>query len=67
MAAAGIARAGLPLVVVEHPVGDPDESVVRRRGEAVAQECVRVLCTPAATLAGEFEARQYPLPAVMPR
>jgi hypothetical protein len=67
VAAAGIGHAGLPIVVVPHPVGDPDKAVVRRRGEAVAQECVRVLTTPAAALAQEFEGKQYPIPDLMAR
>ena len=58
----------LPIVVVPHPVGDRDEKLVRKKGEDIARECVRVLTTPAATLAREFEGKQYPLPdAVMPR
>ena len=58
----------LPIVVVSHPVGDRDEEVVRRRGVDIAEECVRVLTTPTAELAKEFEGKQYPLPdAVMPR
>jgi len=58
----------LPIVVVPHPVGDRDENVVRRRGEDVARECVRVLTTPAADLSREFGGKRYPLPrGVMPR
>ena len=58
----------LPIIVVPHPVGDRDEALVRRRGEDIARECVRALTTPAATLAREFAAKRYPLPAaVMPR
>jgi len=52
----------LPIVVVPHPVGDRDENVVRRRGEDVARECVRVLTTPAADLSREFAGKRYPLP-----
>jgi len=54
--------------VVPHPVGDRDENIVRRRGEDVARECVRVLTTPVEELSREFEGKRYPLPhAVMPR
>ena len=63
----GIGHVSLPIVVVPHPVGDRDENLIRKRGEEIAQECVRVLTTPAAQLALEFESRQYPLPALMPR
>ncbi len=41
---------------------------MRRRGEDIARECVRVLTTPVAALAREFEGKRYPTPkAVMPR
>jgi len=49
-------------------VGDRDGEIVKSRGKEIAQECVRVLTTPAEKLAREFEDKQYPLPdAVMPR
>ena len=68
MVGEGIGHLSLPIVVVPHPVADRDEELVKKRGEDVAQECVRVLTTPAAALAREFEGKQYPLPkAVMPR
>jgi hypothetical protein len=64
----GIGHASLPIVVVPHPVGDPDPAQVAKRGEDIAKECVRVLTTPAEALAREFEGKPYPLPdAVMPR
>lgn len=63
----GIGHVSLPIVVVPHPVGDRDESVMQRRGEAIALECVRVLTTPAADLAREYQGKPYPLPNLMPR
>ena len=64
----GIGLPHLPILVVPHPVGDPSEAVVKKRGEDIAAECVRVLTTPAEKLAREFTDKQYPLPAaVMPR
>lgn len=63
----GIGYASVPLVVVPHPVGDRDEALVRRRGAAIAAECVRVLTTPAGELAREYAGKQHPLPNVMPR
>ena len=68
MTGEGIGQASLPIVVVSHPVGDPDEETVRRRGVEIARECVRVLTTPADELAPEFGTKQFPLPdALMPR
>lgn len=68
MVAEGIGHASLPIGVIPHPVGDPDAEVIRRRGEAAAAECVRVLTTTAQTLAREFDGKQQPLPkGLMPR
>jgi hypothetical protein len=64
----GIGHPCLPIVVVPHPVGDPEPARVIKRGEDIAKECVRVLTTPAETLAREFEGKRFPLPdTVMPR
>jgi hypothetical protein len=64
----GMGQVSLPMVVVPHPLGDRDESVIRKRGEDIAEQCVRVLTTPVEALAREFEVKQYPLPdALMPR
>jgi hypothetical protein len=64
----GIGHVSLPIVVVPHPLGDRDESVIKKRGEDIARECVRVLTTPAEALARDFEGKQHPLPrGVMPR
>jgi hypothetical protein len=64
----GIGHVSLPIVVVPHPVGNPDEKRVVTRGEDIAKECVRLLTTPADALAREFEGKRYSLPdAVMPR
>ena len=64
----GIGHVSLPILVVPHPLGNPDEKVIERCGADIANECVRVLTTPAEDWAREFEAKQYPLPdAVMPR
>lgn len=63
----GIGYGSVPLVVVPHPVGDRDEVLVKRRGEEIAAECVRVLTTPAGELARIYASKRYPLPNVMPR
>ena len=64
----GIGLPSLPILVVAHPVGDPDEAVVMKRGVDIAAECARVLTTPADKLAREFARKQYPLPkSLMPR
>jgi hypothetical protein len=64
----GIGHVSLPIVVVPHPLADPDETVIRQRGADIANECVRVLTTPVDHLAQEFEGKQFPLPrGVMPR
>jgi hypothetical protein len=66
--AEGIGHASLPIVVVAHPVGNRDESVVLQAGRGIAQECERILTSEAGGLAREFDGKQYPLPrGVMPR
>ena len=68
IAAEGIGQMSIPIVVVPHPVGDRDEAVIRKRGEQIAAECVRMLTTPVAELEREFKGKPFPLPAaVMPR
>ena len=68
MVAEGIGQVSLPIVVVPHPVGGRDPALVKKKGEQIAEQCVRVLTTPAEALAREFKDKQYPLPAaVMPR
>ena len=58
----------LPIVVVPHPLGHGDETVIEQRGRDIAAECVRVLTTPPSTLAAEFEEKEFPPPrGVMPR
>jgi hypothetical protein len=64
----GIGQMSLPIIVVPHPVGDRDLARVRKYGEDIAAQCVRVLTTPVDALAREFTNKEYPLPAaVMPR
>lgn len=64
----GIGQMSLPIIVVPHPLGDRDVSVIRRYGEDIAEQCMRVLTTPVDALAREFRDKDYPLPAaVMPR
>jgi len=66
--AEGVGRVALPIVVVAHPVGDRDESVVQRRGAEIAALCAQLLTTPAAQLEREFRSKKFPLPdALMPR
>ena len=64
----GIGQLSLPIIVVPHPLGDRDLALVRKYGEDIAGQCVRVLTTPVDVLAREFKGKEYPLPAaVMPR
>jgi len=64
----GIGQLSLPIIVVPHPLGDRDASVIRKYGEDIADQCARVLITPVEALAREFTNKHYPLPAaVMPR
>ncbi len=53
--------AGLPIVVVPHPLGGlrPDE--VHRKAEGAVQEIARVLTSPSAQLTKEFSEREFPI------
>lgn len=64
----GLGHVSLPIVVVPHPLGNPDERVIEKYGADIAEQCARVLTTPVEVLVREFEAKPYPLPeALMPR
>ncbi|HEX6005555.1 MAG TPA: hypothetical protein VFZ14_16340 [Burkholderiales bacterium] len=64
----GLGHVSLPIVVVPHPLGNPDQRVIEKYGADIAEQCVRVLTTPVDVLVREFEAKQHPLPeALMPR
>jgi hypothetical protein len=66
--AQGIGHDDLPFVVVPHPVGDRDVTLIEQRGADIAALCVHALTTPAETLAREVNEHPFPLPdAVMPR
>lgn len=66
--AEGLGHISLPILVVPHPVGDADQAAVRRKGEQIVEECVRILTEPVEQLEREFQDKPYPLPkAVMPR
>jgi hypothetical protein len=66
--AEGVGRIALPIVVVPHPVGDRDESVVEGRGNEIAAFCAQLLTTPVDQLERDFRSKQFPLPdALMPR
>lgn len=64
----GIGYMSLPIVVVPHPLGRSDPSLIVQAGRNVAEECVRLLTTEVGALTREFDGKQYPLPrGLMPR
>ncbi len=66
--AEGIGHASLPFVVVPHPVGDRDVTLIEKRGADIAELCAHALTTSAEVLAHEVSEHPFPLPdAVMPR
>ena len=48
---------GLPIVTVEHPMGDIPESEVRRRARETLDEIVHVLTTDAESLESEYDGK----------
>ena len=60
--ARGVGHPGLPIVLLPHPIGEPDPEKISRKGVDAAAECVRLLTTPGAAVAEEFVAKKFPLP-----
>ncbi len=60
--ARGVGHPGLPIVLLPHPIGEPDPEKISRKGVDAAAECVRLLTTPGETVAEEFVAKKFPLP-----
>jgi len=58
----GVGHAGLPIVMLPHPIGDADQGRIAQKGVDAAAECVRLLTTPANAVSAEFAAKKFPLP-----
>lgn len=54
--------AGLPIVMLPHPIGDADEGQIRAKGIDAASECVRLLTTDGDAIIGEFVGKTFLLP-----
>jgi len=54
--------AGLPIVMLPHPIGDADEDQIRLKGINAAAECARLLTTDGDAIVGEFVGKTFPLP-----
>lgn len=66
--AAGLGCAGLPIVVIDHPVGDADPQKVRQKGLTAAEACGQLLATPSDALEREFRHKRFPpAPNVVPK
>ena len=60
--ARGLGHLSLPIAIIEHPVGSTDPELVARKGIDIAEECVRMLTTPAAELDKDIRTTRCPLP-----
>lgn len=59
---------GLPIVVIDHPVGDPDPNKVRQKGVDAAEACAKIFVTPPDALDREFRDKRFPpAPHVVPK
>ena len=66
--AARLGCPGLPIVAIDHPVGDTDPDRVRQKGCAAAEVCAQLLVTPADALEREFRHKRFPpAPNVVPK
>ena len=60
--ARGVGLPTLPIIMLPHPIGDPDPEKISRKGVDAAAECVRLLTASGADVAREFAAKKFPLP-----
>ena len=60
--AKGVGYPALPIVLLPHPIGEADTAKISAKGSDAAAECVRLLTSASATVAGEFVAKTFPLP-----
>ena len=60
--AKGVGCPALPIVLLPHPIGEADTTKISAKGSDAAAECVRLLTSASATVAGEFVAKKFPLP-----
>jgi hypothetical protein len=60
--ARGLGYPGLPIILLPHPIGDPDLQRIRSKGIDAAKECVRLLTGEAAVVNQEFIANRFSLP-----
>lgn len=60
--AQGFGYPGLPIVLLPHPVGDPDPEMISRKGIDAVAECVRLLTMPVEAVTKEFMVKKFPLP-----
>ena len=58
----GVGHAGLPIVMLPHPIGESDDSRIAQKGADAAAECVRLLTTPADIVNAEYADKVFPLP-----
>jgi hypothetical protein len=58
----GVGHAGLPIVMLPHPIGEADEAAIAAKGTAAAAECIRLLTTPGPSVGAEYAAKKFPLP-----
>jgi hypothetical protein len=66
--AARLGCPALPIVVIDHPVGDMDPGKVRQKGFAGAEACAQLLVTPVDALEREFRHKRFPpAPNVVPK
>lgn len=50
---------GLPIVMLQHPIGDADQGQIKIKGVNAVAECVRVLTSDIDALSREFERKEF--------
>lgn len=62
MVARGLGFPALPILLLPHPIGDPDAEQITKKGSDAAEAVVRLLISPREALEGEFGTKKFSLP-----
>lgn len=60
--ARGLGFRALPILLLPHPIGDPNSKEITKKGTDAAEEAIRLLLSPREALEREFGAKKFSLP-----
>lgn len=62
MVARGLGFPTLPILLLPHPIGDPNPDEITRKGTDAAEETIRLLLSSRVDLEREFGAKKFSVP-----